>query len=147
MELGVYRKFKNPLYTIGKFSIDGISICDTLEPPVRNLNDYNHDGDFDDKGEGKVYGNTAIPPNRYKVHLVWWKKHMRFVPEIQGVPGFTDIYIHSVGTVKDTMGCVGVGNNTAKGRLTNGPYWATVITQKIEEAIKDNEEIWVTFKE
>ena len=61
MELEVIRKYFKPTYTIGKFIVDMVKLCDTLEDPVRDLQDINHDGDFDDPGEGKIYGETAIP--------------------------------------------------------------------------------------
>ncbi len=147
MELGVYRKYFKSTYTIGRFSIDGVTICNTLEDPVRELNDINHDEDFNDLGEGKIYGETAIPCGRYKVEIVWWKKHQRYIPVLKDVPGFTGILIHSVATAKDTEGCIGVGENKEKGRLINGPYWSTYITQKIQEAINNKEEIWITIKE
>lgn len=44
--------------TIGKLYLNDVFICDTLEDVCR---DINKDGDLDDKGETKVYGETAIP--------------------------------------------------------------------------------------
>ena len=67
LELYIYRKHKLPNYTIGKFSADGKYLCDTCEDTVRELKDLNNDGDFDDPGEGKIYGRTAIPAGRYPV--------------------------------------------------------------------------------
>ena len=61
MELKQVRKFKGDKYTISDFYIDGVKICNICEDPVRVLIDKNKDGDFDDAGEGKVYGDTAIP--------------------------------------------------------------------------------------
>jgi hypothetical protein len=147
MELGDYRKFLNPIYTIGRFSIDGQVICNTLEPPVRELHDINHDGDFDEPGEGKIYGHTAIPCGRYKVTLEWFERHGKFQPMLNNVTGFTEIFIHSVATVKDTMACIGVGENTSKGRLTNGLYWSAYITAAVQKAIDEKEDVWITIKQ
>jgi hypothetical protein len=147
MEIGLIRKFFKDTYTIGKLYIDSQYFCDTLEDKVRELHDINHDGDFMDEDEGKIYGQTAIPCGRYKVGIVWWKKHSRDVPVLYNVPGFTGILIHSGATPKDTEGCILVGQNKEKGRLTNSPYYATTITQRIQEAIKDGERIWITIKQ
>jgi hypothetical protein len=147
MELGVYRKFLKLNYTIGRFSIDGVTICNSLEPPVRDLQDYNHDGDYMDEDEGKVYGNTAIPCGRYEVEVIWWRKHMRYIPVLKDVPGFTDIYIHSGVTVKDTMACILVGENKYKGSLTNSPYWSARITALIQDAINEGGKVFITVKQ
>mgnify|MGYP003435238428 FL=1 len=50
--------------TIGKLYLNDVFICDTLEDVCRDLN---KDGDLDDKGETKVYGETAIPSGTYKM--------------------------------------------------------------------------------
>jgi hypothetical protein len=146
LELGTKRRFFKPIYTIGRFYVESQYFCDTLEPPVRELIDKNHDGDFMDPGEGKVYGNTAIPADRYPVKMYWWGKHQRWVPQICDVPGFTYILIHAVGTVKDTMACVGVGKNTKIGRLEDGPYYAAKITEIVQEAINNGEEVFITIQ-
>jgi len=145
MELGVKRIFKKQNYTIGRFYIDSLSICNTLEPPIRELIDWNNDGDFNDSGEGKIYGKTAILPGRYKVSIRWWNKHQKWIPVLRNVKGFDYIYIHGVATVKDTLGCIGVGENTKIGILENGPYWSNYITQKVQEAIENKEEVWITI--
>jgi hypothetical protein len=147
MNIELHRRFFKDTYTVGRLFIDGLYTCDTLEDKVRDLKDINHDGDFDDLGEGKVYGQTAIPCGKYKVGLYWWKKHQRFVPILKSVPGFTGILIHSGATPKDTEGCILVGQNKEKGRLVNSPYYATTITQKVKEAIDRKETIFITVKE
>jgi hypothetical protein len=147
MNIELHRRFFKDTYTVGRLFIDGLYTCDTLEDKVRDLKDINHDGDFDDPGEGKVYGQTAIPCGKYKVGLYWWKKHQRFVPILKSVPGFTGILIHSGATPKDTEGCILVGQNKEKGRLVNSPYYATTITQKVKEAIDRKETIFITVKE
>ena len=59
MHLVLTTKFKGPNYTIGDLTIDGIFFCNTLEDTIRSLIDKNNDGDFNDVGEGKVYGETG----------------------------------------------------------------------------------------
>ena len=146
MELGIQRRFLKPNYTVGRFYIDSQYFCDTLEDKVRELNDKNKDGDFMDEGEGKIMKETAIPAGRYKVGIAWWSKHQKDVPILYGVPGFSGILIHSGSTQKDTEGCILVGKNSQIGRLTNGPYYALQITQKIQEAIKNKEDVFITIQ-
>lgn len=58
MKLLLERIYKDPTYTIGKLSIDGVHFCDVLEDVVRP------DG-------VKVYGQTAIPKGTYEVLLTY----------------------------------------------------------------------------
>jgi hypothetical protein len=147
MEIGLHRKYFKDNYTIGRLFVDSQYFCDTLEDKTRDLKDLNHDGDFNDKGEGKIYGQTAIPCGRYKVQLHYWQKHHKEVPILMNVPGFTGILIHTGVTQKDTEGCILVGQNKQSGRLTNGPYYLVTLTEKIREALNDKEEVYITIKE
>lgn len=148
MELTLIRKYFNEDYTIGRFYADGIFLCDTLEDKVRELEDINHDGDFADSGEGKVYGKTAIPCGRYRVTLVYSLKRGRQVPLLNSVPGFTSILIHSGNTAEDSEGCILVGENKEKGKVINSRYHETELTNLIRDAInKRNEKIYITIKQ
>lgn len=106
-----------PTYTIGRFFVNDESnkICDCLEDPVR---DYNKDGDLDDQGETKIWGNTAIPYGEYKVTK---ELHHKFGKcfRIHNVKHFEGIFIHSGNYPKDTHGCPLAGYNTAKGAVMN----------------------------
>ena len=147
MKFNLFRKWKKTDYTIGKLKLEGEFFCDTLEPPVRNLVDYNHDGDFDDKGEGKIYGQTAIPCGRYRVVITESVRFKRRLPLLLDVPGFTSVRIHNGATAKNTEGCILVGRNTRPGRLENGPYYETVLVQKIDEATAKGFDTYITIKE
>jgi hypothetical protein len=147
MELTLIRKWLKQNYTIGKLSVDGERLCDTLEDPVRDLSDYNHDGDFDDPGEGKIYGQTAIPPGRYEIAVTESYRFKKRLPVLLDVPGFTAIRIHNGATAKNTDGCILVGRNHKIGRLENGPYYETVLVQRMEEALKRGEQIFITIKQ
>jgi len=147
MELILIRKHFKETYTIGTLHLEQMVLCSTLEDKVRDLQDINHDGDFTDEGEGKVYGETAIPCGRYRVIISYSPKFKKPLPLLLDVPGFKYIRIHSLRTAKGTEGCIGVGENKTKGQLTNGPYYETLITQKIQDAINRGEEVWITIKE
>jgi hypothetical protein len=147
MELTLVRKYFKEKYTVGQLSIDGKYFCDTLEDKARELQDLNHDGDFTDPGEGKIYGQTAIPCGRYRVVLGYWQKHKRYVPCLLAVPGFTGIMMHSGRNADHTLGCILVGENKLPGELINAPYTETSLTHKIRVAIRDRkEEVWITIK-
>lgn len=147
MELEVIRKFFKPTYTIGKFIVDKVKLCDTLEDPVRDLQDINHDGDFNDPGEGKIYGETAIPYGRYKVIVTYSPKLRRRLPLLLNVPGYSGIRIHKLVSAKGTEGCIGVGENTAAGKLSNGRYYEIAIIALIDRAKEQGEEVWITIKQ
>jgi hypothetical protein len=147
MELTLIRKHFGEKYTIGRLSIDQAYLCDTLEDVVRDLHDINHDGDFDDEGEGKIYGKTAIPAGRYKVIVNMSRKLKRRLPLLLNVSGFTGIRIHGGKNETWSEGCILVGENKIKGQLINYGYWETRMVQIIDEAIKRKEEVWITIEE
>ena len=117
-------------YTIGRLFIDGKYFCDTLEDPVR---DHNKDGDLNDVGEGKVYGNTAIPYGTYQVIMNMSNRFKRRMPLLFTVNGFKGIRIHSGNTPKDTLGCILVGKNTIKGQLTESKKHETELYAILEK--------------
>lgn len=147
MEIELIRKFFKDTYTIGKLYIDGIFFADTLEDPIRDLKDLNHDGDFNDPGEGKIYGETAIPCGRYQVIVSYSPKFEKRLPELLKVPGFMNIRIHAGANAKHTEGCILVGENKEKGRLVNGPYYQTQLVQMIDDSFENNETCFITIKE
>lgn len=147
LELICFRKFFGEKYTIGRFYADNTKICDTLEPPVRELHDLNHDGDFTDPGEGKIMGHTAIPCGRFRVTMVMFERHKRMTAMLHDVPGFTEIFIHNVQDVSWTGGCIGVGENKIKGQLVNGAYWEAYISNMVTDAITAGRDVFCTVKE
>lgn len=88
--------------------------CDTLEPPRRNLL---NGGKWDKRL--KVKGMTAIPEGRYLMRFTYSPKFGKRLFQLMDVPLFDGIRIHSGNSVKDTQGCILVGNNTKAGRLEN----------------------------
>ena len=106
MLLTVRREVSLPSRTRGTLLIDGRPHAFTLEDRVRAAG-------------VKVYGETAIPPGRYRcapreagrifdAYRRRWPDH-RGVIHVQGVPNFSLIYIHGGVTVKDTHGRILVG--------------------------------------
>ena len=146
MELTLIRKHFAEKYTIGKLYADGVYICDTIEDVIRELYDKNHDGDFDDSGEGKVYGKTAIPYGRYKVLVTQSMRLKRRLPILLQVPGFTGIRIHGGKNETWSEGCILVGMNEVKGQLVNWAYWEQYVVKLIDGATYRGEKCYITIK-
>lgn len=143
LQITVTRHSPRPGYTIGRMDINGTKFSDTLEDTDRGLT---QDMQLDEIKRIKVYGKTAIPKGTYKVSVQYWKKHKIYVPFIHDVPGFTSILIHSGNTPEDTLGCILVGENTIKGRLTNSRPYMTRLTKLCQDAILRGEPVRITIK-
>lgn len=100
MEILIERHFSCSEYVIGRCYVDDTYLCDTLEPPVTHV------------------GHPCIPIGEYLVNLVWSPKFKSYKPRLEGVPHRSGILIHKGNSVKDTLGCILVGNNSFKGHLT-----------------------------
>ena len=131
MKLELKRVALKDTYTIGKLYIDGVYFCDTLEDHVR---DMNKDGDLNDKGEGKVFGETAIPYGTYKVIMNMSNRFKRVMPLILDVPHFAGIRIHSGSKAEHSHGCILVGINDVKGRLSQSKKYETELFIKLSTA-------------
>jgi len=141
MELLVKRIYLAPDYTIGKLSINGVYFCDTLEDTNR---DINKDGKFDNN-EAKVFSKTCIPFGKYEVTMTYSNHFKRVLPLLINVHSFAGVRIHSGNDVEDTEGCILVGNNTAKGKLTTSRVASDKLNQLITEAIK-TEKVFITLE-
>jgi hypothetical protein len=72
-------------------------ICETLEDEIRPPG-------------VKVYGETCIPPGRYRVRLITSARFGPNIPGVEDVPMFEAIRIHAGNYIDDTDGCILVGN-------------------------------------
>lgn len=142
INLFLERMFLKETYCIGTLAIGEVHFCDTLEDKVR---DYNKDGDLEDEGETKIYGETAVPYGRYRVIVTYSNRLKRELPLILDVRHFTGIRMHKLRSAKGTLGCVGLGDNTAKGILTGGEYYEKKLTSLLKGYIKAGEEIWINI--
>lgn len=105
------RKYKKAEYTIGILSLDGVRLCNILEPPVN----------------GTHHGVTAIPEGTYEIDLdtvspkfkdrAWAKPYNGRVPTLKDVPGRNRILLHPGTTVNDTDGCLICGENKQVGKV------------------------------
>lgn len=151
MELKLERFAKRDGYTIGRLSVDGAYFSDTLEDTDRGLNDTMSEEEI---ARIKVYGQTAIPTGRYEVRLTyspkfaqrtWAKPFSGKVPELVGVKGFSGIRIHPLNTAADSLGCIGVGRNTAVGKISQSTKYFTELTKKLRTAVQRRERTFITI--
>ena len=142
VNLTLERKYFRETYTIGRLSLNGEYFSDTLEDKTRDLN---HDGDLDDPGEEKVYGETAIPYGRYKITVVKSPKFKRMLPYIHNVWGFEGILIHRGRYPIHTSGCVLVGKNKIKGGLVDSAIYEERLTAILLRAQENKEEIYINI--
>lgn len=166
MLLTLERYKRNELSTVSRLYIDGNPAkIEFLEDVERELVDFNKDGDFNDLGEGKIWGETAIPKGTYKLKLrtdmgsrhnrfyysKYGKKHKGMI-WLDNVPGFEYIYIHIGNFVKDTHGCLlpglySVYNEKTKAfevRNSTKAYWK--IYPLITKKMLNNENVFIEIK-
>lgn len=133
MDIEIKRIYKGAEYTVGRLSIDGKYFCDTLEDTVR--------------APGvKVRGKTAVPAGRYRVVLTLSLRFKRILPLLVDVPNFEGVRIHPGNTAEDTEGCLLVGFNQVKGRLTASKATFQKLFEKLWAADQAGEEIWTEIK-
>lgn len=140
MKLQLRRLYRKPEYTIGKLYIDGVYFCDTIEDVDRGLTQKMP---LKEIQAIKVMHETAIPYGVYKVRLSMSPRFRKVLPEIMNVPGFTGVRAHAGNTQYDSSGCLILGKNTVKGKVTNSRYYVSEFIKILEKA-GDNITIEIT---
>lgn len=154
MELTVERKWPKATYTIGNLYVDGEVFCNTLEDTDRGLWIYDSLETIRSK---KVYGETAIPKGRYLVQMdilspkysqiSYYKKLTKgYMPRLKNVPGFEGVLIHPGNGPEDTLGCILVGRNLAKGVVLQSRNYFEKLYKLMKEAHDKGEHIFITIK-
>ena len=153
MKLKVERRWPKVTYTIGRLYIDGIFYCNTLEDRDRGLNQTDS---IDTIRKRKIAGETAIPKGTYQVLMnvtspkyagvAWYYNFCRGkMPRLKDVPGFDGILIHPGGSngPLDTRGCILVGRNTKKGKLTDSRACFQEVYRLMKQAADQGEKITI----
>lgn len=117
MKIKVDRIYKGESYTIGKMYLNGEYFCDTLEDAIRPV---------------KIPNETAIPAGTYKVEVTYSPRFKRNLPLLVDVPNYTGIRIHNGSNKDHTSGCILVGFNTSKGKLTDSRKTSDQLTEKLK---------------
>jgi hypothetical protein len=154
MEVLVYRKYKKPDYTVGRMSIDGTFICNTMEDVDRGLDDGMQDWMIRNK---KIPNVTAIPTGRYKIDMdtvspkfskypFYMEVCQGKLPRIKNVRGFDGILIHCGVDHSNSSGCILVGMNTKVGKLTDSKETFKKIYALMKEAHDNGETIYITIE-
>lgn len=153
MELFLERKYKKSNYTIGKLYINGKYFSNTIEDKNRGLTSNMPESQI--KGL-KVYGETAIPTGTYTIDMntispkfkdrSWAKPYGGKIPRLLNVKGFEGILLHPLNTAHDSLGCIGMGLNTSKGRITNSTEYFHKLMKELLAAKLKGEEIKITIK-
>lgn len=154
MEVLVYRKYKKPDYTVGRISIDGELIANTLEDTDRGLDDGMEDWQIKNK---KIPNRTAIPTGRYEVemnvvspHFSKYPFYMEVcqgkLPRIKNVKGFEGVLMHCGSDHSNSSGCILLGLNKKKGKLTDSKETFKKIYALMKEAHDKGETIYITIE-
>ena len=154
MRIIIDRKYKKGTYTIGNLSIDGKWECNSLEDKDRGLK---QSMTLQQIRELKVYGETAIPTGEYEVRLdivspkykaIAWYNSLcgGKMPRVMNVPGYDGILFHPGSDALDTKGCILVGKNTVRGKVTNSRNTFAAFYRKLEAAAKRGEKITVKIQ-
>ena len=149
MKIRVERKWPKATYTIGRFYIDGLLYCNTLEDADRGLKQTDSLAYIKSR---KVAGETAIPKGTYGVAMnvtspkyadvAWyWNLCQGKMPRLLSVPGFDGILLHPGSTALDTRGCILIGKNTIVGKLTDSKATFQKIYKLMKAAYDKGEEI------
>lgn len=154
MEILVYRKWPKGDYTVGRMFIDGQLVGNTLEDADRGLSDAMSEDTIRNR---KIYGSTAIPRGRYIVDMnTYSPKFAKYdfykevcggkLPRLKGVKGFEGILIHCGVDQTNTEGCILVGLNTKRGKLTDSKETFKKIYALMKEAHNRGENIYITVE-
>jgi len=146
MEIELYRYGRHSNHTAGALSISGMFECFTLEDPIR---------------EEKIPEETAIPSGRYQIKMrneggmvkrykdkYKWHDGMLW---LQNVPDFEWVYIHIGNYVRDTEGCILVGETPVTDLAhpmigsSTGAY--VNLYKEILRVLDSGEDVWIDIKE
>lgn len=153
MTLGLIRIYNCPTYSIGKLYVNGEYLCDVVEDYDRGLEQTMPLAEIKKR---KVYRLTAIPTGTYRVTMdvqspkfaqyEYYKKFCNgFLPRILNVPGYDGILIHCGSSAGSSAGCIIVGYNTIKGKVTNSRKAWEKLMKHLLKAKKEREKIEITI--
>lgn len=142
MKLVLKRINNQDNYCEGKLYIDGIYQCDVIEDTDRGLTNEMSITEIQSK---KVYGETAIPKGTYQITLdvvspkfkdrSWATFCEGKLPRLLDVPGYEGVLIHVMNQASESLGCIGVGQKTKDGWISNSTQTFKDLYYKLKQAI------------
>ena len=135
MKLHLGREWYSEHSTIGELFIDGQRECFILEPTEL----------FDERTN--VRARTCIPTGVYRILISPSPRFGRDLPELQGVPGRSEILIHPGNDPSDTQGCLLPGDYRGVDFVGNSRKTFSALFAKIQAAIDKGEEVWITISD
>ena len=144
----------SPGYTISHIYINGKYVCDAVEDYDRGLYQGMTDKEI---AKIKVKKQTAIPTGTYQLtmnvispkfsQMDYYKRFCKGrMPRLLNVPGFDGILIHRGVSANSSAGCVIVGYNTIKGKVTNSQQaWEKLMKNYLMPAKVMGEKITYTI--
>jgi hypothetical protein len=127
MRIDHVRIFNGKDYCISHIYVNGEYVCDAVEDVDRGLDQKMPLAEI---RKEKVYRMTAIPTGTYKLtmnvpspkfaQIDYYKRYCKgYMPRLLDVPGYDGILIHRGSSANSSAGCVIVGYNTIKGKVTD----------------------------
>ena len=141
MNITVFRVRFSETRTVGQLYLDGAFFCFTLEDKVREV--YGQPVE-----KWKVQDETAIPSGKYEVKLVNSPKFGPDTISLVGVPGFSNIRIHSGNTEHHTEGCLILGyrlNDDGTIRVGSTKPAVADLKVKVKKAVQENIPVYLTI--
>ena len=139
---------------MGRLSLDGHVLCDTLEPTSRGLSSATS---LKSIRVIKRLGRTAIPVGVYRLILGYsprfsprpfYKGFGGLLPRLLHVNGFDGVLIHCGNTVVDTCGCILVGRRADSSTLVQSQKtYGRLMRQYWLPASKRNEPMYIEIVE
>ena len=127
MKVELVRIYNCPTYCIGKIYVDGEYVCDCVEDTDRGLD---QSWPLSEIKKKKIKSMTAIPTGTYEMTMsiqspkfsqyeYYYKLCKGYLPRILGIKGFEGVLFHCGSSAQSSAGCIIVGYNTIKGKVTD----------------------------
>ena len=127
MKVELVRIYNCPTYCIGKIYVDGEYVCDCVEDTDRGLD---QSWPLSEIKKKKIKSMTAIPTGTYEMTMsiqspkfsqyeYYYRLCKGYLPRILGIKGFEGVLFHCGSSAQSSAGCIIVGYNTIKGKVTD----------------------------
>lgn len=141
-------------YCISRIYVNDTYVCDAIEDTDRGLDQSMTLAEIKKR---KVYRMTAIPVGTYRLTMnvqspkfsqyAYYKKFCKgYLPRLLNVPGYDGILIHRGSSANSSAGCIIVGYNTVKGKVTDSQKaWEKLMKEYLMPAKVLEEKITYTI--